>query len=52
MNSFQRQGTTIVIVSHTMGTIQNFCQRALWLDSGQIQAIGEVNEVVARYVGR
>ena len=51
MNSFQRQGTTIVIVSHTMGTIQNFCRRALWLDSGQIRAMGEVNEVVARYIG-
>lgn len=50
MNSFQKQGTTIVIVSHSMATVQNFCQRALWLDGGQIRAIGRVDEVIARYI--
>lgn len=49
MNSFQHQGTTIVIVSHSMATIQSFCKRALWLDSGKIRSLGDVNEVIAQY---
>jgi ABC-type polysaccharide/polyol phosphate transport system ATPase subunit len=50
MNSFQDQGTTIVIVSHSMATIQSFCTRAILLDHGQIQARGDVEEVVRVYV--
>jgi ABC-2 type transport system ATP-binding protein/lipopolysaccharide transport system ATP-binding protein len=49
MNSFRAQGTTIIIVTHAMGTIQSFCQRALWLDHGKIQTEGEAGEVVERY---
>jgi ABC-type polysaccharide/polyol phosphate transport system ATPase subunit len=49
MNSFQEQGTTTVIVSHSMETIQNFCTRALWLDHGQAGAIGVVAEVIQAY---
>jgi ABC-2 type transport system ATP-binding protein len=51
MNSFQEQGTTIVIVSHSMQTIQNFCTRALWLEQGQPGAIGAVSEVINCYTG-
>lgn len=50
MFSFQEQGTTIVIVSHSMATIENFCDRALWLDKGEIQSIGSVSEVIDHYL--
>lgn len=49
MNSFRAKGTTIIIVSHSMATIQSFCDRALWIDHGHVQAIGDVNEVVELY---
>ncbi len=49
MNSFREQGTTIMIVSHSMETIRNFCSRAVWLDHGIARIIGEVNEVVDQY---
>jgi ABC-type polysaccharide/polyol phosphate transport system ATPase subunit len=49
MNSFRTQGTTIIIVTHAMSTIQSFCQRALWLDHGIIQAQGAAGEVVEHY---
>jgi ABC-2 type transport system ATP-binding protein/lipopolysaccharide transport system ATP-binding protein len=49
INSFQALGTTTVIVSHSMQTIQNFCSRALWLDQGRAGAIGDVSEVVRSY---
>ncbi|OGO25452.1 MAG: hypothetical protein A2W33_07080 [Chloroflexi bacterium RBG_16_52_11] len=49
MYEFQNQGTTIVIVSHSMATIETFCSRALWLDKGRIQALGDVNDVIQLY---
>ena len=49
MNGFRDQGTTIVIVSHSMGTVQAFCNRALWLDRGCVKAYGKVDEVVYQY---
>ncbi len=49
MNSFQKLGTTIVIVSHSMQTISNFCHRALWLNEGKITSIGDVSKVIGNY---
>jgi ABC-type polysaccharide/polyol phosphate transport system ATPase subunit len=50
MNSFRDQGTTIIIVSHNMGTIQSFCQRAVWLDHGHIRAGGNSSDVIEQYI--
>jgi len=41
--------TTIVLVSHSMATVLDLCDRAVWLDKGKIQAIGEVADVVNQY---
>lgn len=49
MNSFRSLGTTIIIVSHNMNTLQSFCDRALWIDHGLMKAIGNVNEVIEQY---
>lgn len=49
MNSYQAMGTTIVIVSHSMPTIEAFCSRALLLDHGRIVVAGDVKEVVSQY---
>lgn len=49
IGAFRTQGTTIIIVSHGMGTIQSVCQRALWLDHGQIRAQGDTKDVVEQY---
>ncbi|MBT3389359.1 MAG: ABC transporter ATP-binding protein [Chloroflexi bacterium] len=50
MRAFQSQGTTIVLVSHSMGRVQEFCQRALWLSGGQVAALGDVAGVVELYL--
>jgi ABC-2 type transport system ATP-binding protein len=49
IKQFRERGATIIIISHDMKTIQVQCDRALWLDQGSIQAIGEVKEVIAAY---
>lgn len=49
MQNFQRNGTTIFLVAHSMKTIEELCTRAAWLERGEIRAIGGVHEVVAAY---
>jgi lipopolysaccharide transport system ATP-binding protein len=46
------RGRTILCVSHATSIIQNLCQRALWLDHGQLIMDGDVREVVQAYEGR
>jgi ABC-type polysaccharide/polyol phosphate transport system ATPase subunit len=48
---FRDRGATILFVSHSMPAITRMCQRAAWLDHGQIKAIGETEEVVEAYLG-
>jgi ABC-2 type transport system ATP-binding protein len=50
MYSFLDQGTTVVIVSHGMGTIESFCDRALWLHNGRVKAYGAAEDVARQYV--
>jgi ABC-type polysaccharide/polyol phosphate transport system ATPase subunit len=52
MNAYQANGTTIVIVSHSMATLQTFCERAMWLNQGQVEAIGEVDDVIEAYISQ
>lgn len=40
---------TIFLVSHSMGTIRNTCDRALWLNKGELVMDGEAGEVVEAY---
>jgi ABC-2 type transport system ATP-binding protein/lipopolysaccharide transport system ATP-binding protein len=49
VQSFREQGTSILLVSHNMGTIESICQRAAWLDHGQLKATGPAPEVVRAY---
>lgn len=40
---------TIVFVSHALPNVVAFCDRAMWLDRGQVRSIGPSDEVVAEY---
>lgn len=50
MYYYQQQGTTILIVSHSMSTIETFCERALWLQRGTTRSIGAVAQVIQDYI--
>lgn len=43
-------GTTIVMVSHSLGQIEEICERSIWLQSGQIQLMGEPKQVHSAYL--
>jgi len=47
----KKSGRTILFVSHNMAAIQNLCKRCIFLNKGKIEAIGEVKEVVEKYLG-
>lgn len=40
---------TVVIVSHSMKTITDYCTRAMCLDKGKVICIGETDEVIDAY---
>lgn len=48
----KRSGKTMICVSHAASMLEQLCQRALWLDRGQLVMDGPVREVVAAYEGR
>jgi len=52
IQSFREQGATILFVSHNMAQIESMCQRAAWLEGGQLAAVGSAKRVVDRYLGR
>lgn len=52
IQSFRAQGATILLVSHSMAMIEQMCQRAAWLDHGEVIASGDAIAVVDRYLGR
>jgi ABC-type polysaccharide/polyol phosphate transport system ATPase subunit len=47
--SFQRAGKTVVLASHSSELINMLCQRALWLQHGEVMAVGSAREVLAAY---
>lgn len=48
---FRENGTTILMVSHSMDMIGNLCQRAAWLSHGKLEMVGKPEDVVAAYRG-
>ena len=49
LEEFKRHQITMVLVSHSVGEVRSFCNRAIWLKAGQIVADGIPDVVVPRY---
>jgi ABC-2 type transport system ATP-binding protein len=49
MAGFRESGSTVLMVSHSIDQIRNHCQRAMWLNQGEIQAIGTAEDVSNAY---
>jgi len=50
MNDFRERGRTIILVSHDLGTVERFCNRALLLQRGRVRAAGTPGDVIPHYV--
>jgi len=40
---------TVIIVSHSLGTIKELCDEVLWLNDGKIVEIGKPEEIIKKY---
>src|SRR4029453_421944 len=47
---FRRRGKTILLVTHTLGLVERFCDEALWLDGGHAITHGDPKRVVDAYL--
>lgn len=50
LRQLKSSGITIVIVSHDLGMIERFCNKAVWINSGEIASIGKSADVVDDYL--
>lgn len=51
LQNFQKQGSTVLMVSHALDTMIGMCDRIAWIDHGKTQKIGDPQEVIAAYRG-
>lgn len=49
MEGFLAQGRSMLFCSHSMYHVRKLCQKALWLEHGQVRAIGDAAEVANAY---
>lgn len=50
MTELMSHGTTVLLVSHSIEQIRARCDRVIWLDHGEVVAIGETEEICDRYI--
>mgnify|MGYP000681077121 CR=1 FL=1 len=49
MQNLMKEGTTILFVSHSAEQVKKICQKALWLEKGQMKMIGSAVDVTNAY---
>ena len=50
MHGMLENGTTLLYVSHSIESVRSLCNKALWLDKGNVRMNGDVMEVSQRYM--
>lgn len=50
MRELKKEGKTMVFVTHSMQSVRDLCDRAVWLYNGEVRIDGDTNEVVDEYL--
>jgi lipopolysaccharide transport system ATP-binding protein len=50
MRDVAGEGRTIIFVSHNMQAVNNLCHKAIWLKDGKVEANGDTQVVVNKYL--
>ena len=50
MQEFWQDGTTILLVSHSMNFIAESCNKTIWLDHGKIKFMGDTDQAIKHYL--
>jgi lipopolysaccharide transport system ATP-binding protein len=41
---------TILVVSHDLATLEDICDRVIWIENGRVHGMGAAKDVIARYL--
>jgi ABC-2 type transport system ATP-binding protein/lipopolysaccharide transport system ATP-binding protein len=52
ITEFRQQGTTILLVTHSSTLVERICDRAAWLDHGQLCGVGLPTYIIHQYHDR
>src|SRR3954468_3281550 len=47
---FRRRNKTVLLVTHSLGLVERFCDEAIWIDGGQRKAQGDPKRVIGAYI--
>ena len=50
MQELKKMGKTMVFVSHSKEAVEFLCDRAVWINNGEIQKDGKTEEVIKEYI--
>ena len=50
LEELSKSNMTIVIVSHSLGSIRKLCNRAIWINNGEVAMDGEADKVIETYL--
>ena len=51
IEQFRRDGRTILVVSHSLGLVQQLCDTVVWLEKGHVKMTGPASDVISEYTG-
>jgi len=49
LQQFKEEGKTIFVVSHDLGSVQTLCERAIWIERGELKMDSDSEAVIAAY---
>jgi len=49
MKEFKEKGKTMIFVSHSLGQMKEFCDKALWLEFGMVKDFGPIQDILPKY---
>jgi ABC-2 type transport system ATP-binding protein len=47
---YKKNGKTVILVTHSPGSVKDFCDRAVFLKDGVLQDLGSVDDVIQAYL--
>lgn len=50
LHELKESGRTIVIVSHSLESVKNLCNRAIWIYDGEVRLDGDTDKVIKEYL--
>lgn len=50
MQEIKRMGTTIIIVSHDLGSVEKLCDKAIWINNGKKRSEGKTHNIACQYL--